>query len=68
MVAYGLDVAQLGRVAADQIDQILKGTKAGDIPINQAEKILLTVNMKTAKELGLTVPISLLARADQVIE
>jgi putative tryptophan/tyrosine transport system substrate-binding protein len=61
-------VPQLGRVSADQIDQILKGRQAGDIPIYQAEKFDLTINMKTAKALGLTVPASLLAGADEVIE
>jgi putative tryptophan/tyrosine transport system substrate-binding protein len=48
--------------------QILKGTRAGDIPIYQAEKFDLTINRKTAKALGLTVPGSLLAGADEVIE
>jgi putative tryptophan/tyrosine transport system substrate-binding protein len=68
MMAYGMDIPQLGRVSADQIAQILKGTRAGDIPIYQAEKFDLTINMKTAKALGLTVPGSLLASADEVIE
>jgi putative tryptophan/tyrosine transport system substrate-binding protein len=68
LIAYDVDIPQLGRVVADQMDQILRGTKPGDIPIYQAEKFTLTVNMKTAKVLGLTVPSSLLARADEVIE
>ena len=68
LMAYSFDIPELGRVAADQIDQILKGTQAGDIPIYQAEKFTLTINMKTAKTLGLVVPSSLLAQADEVIE
>jgi putative tryptophan/tyrosine transport system substrate-binding protein len=68
LMAYSFDIPELGRVAADQIDQILKGTRAGDIPIYQAEKFTLTINMETAKALGLTVPPSILARADEVIE
>jgi putative tryptophan/tyrosine transport system substrate-binding protein len=68
LMAYSFDIPELGRIAANQIDQILKGTQAGDIPIYQAEKFTLTINMKTAKALGLTVPPSLLARADEVIE
>jgi putative tryptophan/tyrosine transport system substrate-binding protein len=68
LMSYSFDIPDLGRVAADQIGQILKGTQAGDIPIYQAQKLTLTINMKTAKALGLTVPASLLASADEVIE
>jgi putative tryptophan/tyrosine transport system substrate-binding protein len=68
LMAVDVDVPQLGRVVADQMAQILKGTMAGDIPIYQIEKFTLTINMKTAKALGLTVPASLLAGADEVIE
>jgi putative tryptophan/tyrosine transport system substrate-binding protein len=68
LMAYDFGLLDFGRIVADQIDQILKGTKPGDIPIYQAQKFTLTINMKTAKALGLTVPPSLLARADEVIE
>jgi putative tryptophan/tyrosine transport system substrate-binding protein len=68
LMAYSFDIPELGRVAASQIDQILKGTQAGDIPIYQAEKFSLAINMKTANTLGLVVPSSLLAQADDVIE
>jgi len=68
LIAYDYGLSDFGHIVADQIDQILKGTKPGDIPIYQAEKYTLTINLKTAKTLGLTVPPSLLARADEVIE
>jgi putative tryptophan/tyrosine transport system substrate-binding protein len=68
LMAIDVDIPQLGRVVADQMAQILKGTVAGDIPVYQIEKFTLTINMKTAKALGLAVPASLLVRADKVIE
>jgi putative tryptophan/tyrosine transport system substrate-binding protein len=64
-MAYDYGISDLGRIMADQIEQILKGVKPGDIPIYQAEKFAVTINMKTAQALGLTVPPSLLARADE---
>jgi putative ABC transport system substrate-binding protein len=67
-IAYAFELLELVRHNADVIDQILKGAKPGDIPFYQARKFELVINLKTAKALGITVPASLLARADEVIE
>ena len=67
-MSYGPNVPELFRRSADFVDKILRGTKPGDIPVEQPTKLELIVNLKTAKALGLTVPQSLLARADEVIE
>jgi putative ABC transport system substrate-binding protein len=68
LLAYGVDFVELSKRAADDIDAILRGNKPGDIPFYQATKFDLSVNLKTAKALGLTVPQLLLAQADKVIE
>jgi putative ABC transport system substrate-binding protein len=68
LMAYAIDLADLGRHGADQIDLILKGTKAGDIPIYQPTTFALIINLKTAKTLGIEMPSSLLAQAAEVIE
>lgn len=68
LLSYGPDIAELYRSAARYVHEILKGAKPADLPVQQATKFELVVNMKTAKTLGLAVPTALLLRADEVIQ
>jgi len=68
LLAYGADLVDLNRRSAAYVAKLLKGAKAAELPIEQAERFRLVINLKTARALGLNIPMSLLATADEVIE
>ena len=67
-MSYGADYADLFRRSAHYVDKILKGTKPADLPVQQATKVEFVIDLKAAKQIGLTIPVEVLARANKVIQ